>query len=124
MYLIIEGIFIRMKKSFALLTMLVTLVAVARLSAQPAVGTMKGQVSDPSAAAVPGANVTVRGEDGNTRQARTDSLGMYTIGGLAPGKYDLHGEAKGFNAFGALPVRFSTGAVTINVPRRVAMKTK
>jgi hypothetical protein len=112
-----------MKKSFALLTMLVT-AAVVPLFAQPAVGTIKGQVSDPSAAAVPAATVTVRGEDGTTKQARTDSLGMYTIPGLAPGKYDVHVEAKGFNAFEALAVPVSTGAVTMNVPLTVAMETQ
>jgi hypothetical protein len=49
---------------------------------------------------------------------------MYTIGGLAPGKFDLRVEAKGFNPFEALAVPVSTGAVTMNVPLTVAMEAQ
>jgi hypothetical protein len=112
-----------MKRTFAFLVILVTVTALS-VMAQPAIGTLKGQVTDPSAAAVPNANVTVKGPNGVVRQAKTDPQGTYTLTGLAPGKYDLRVEAKGFNPFEALGVSVSAGAVTMNVPLTVAMETQ
>ena len=56
---------------------------------------LRGVVTDPSGAAVPGAVVQVRGRGGE-RHARTNSSGQYAFGGLAPGIYEVRIAAKGF----------------------------
>jgi len=53
--------------------------------AQDAPPTLRGTITDPSGALVPGAMVQVRGPGGD-RRAAADSLGHYTIDSLRPGK--------------------------------------
>ncbi|HLJ43751.1 MAG TPA: carboxypeptidase-like regulatory domain-containing protein, partial [Candidatus Binataceae bacterium] len=59
--------------------------------------TLRGAVSDPSGAAVPGAVVQLRGPGGEHR-ATTDGAGDYAFAGLKPGKYQVRIVAKGFAA--------------------------
>ena len=112
-----------MRTTVAILTLLVSVWAVS-LSAQPAVGTLKGQVTDPSAAAVTNATVMVRGANGFVRQARSDVQGLYTVSGLPPGQYDVRVEVKGFAPFEALGVNIPAGVVSLNAPLTVAMETQ
>jgi Carboxypeptidase regulatory-like domain/TonB dependent receptor len=64
-------------------------------SAQTSAGTLRGRVSDPSGAVVPGATVTAI-KTGQKTTAFTDSNGAYEIKGLAPGSYTVTTSAKGF----------------------------
>ena len=66
--------------------------------AQDAPPTLRGTITDPSGALVPGAMVQVRGPGGD-RRAAADSLGHYTIDSLRPGKYTVRAGAKGFAIF-------------------------
>ena len=66
--------------------------------AQDAPPTLRGTVTDPSGALVPGATVQMRGPGGD-RHAAIDSLGHYTIDALRPGKYTVRAGAKGFAIF-------------------------
>src|SRR5437867_3196295 len=60
-------------------------------------GTISGFVRDPSAAAVPGANVTAKMvEQQITRTVQTNSEGYYTFVALPPGTYEITFEASGF----------------------------
>jgi hypothetical protein len=59
------------------------------------VGTIRGTVTDPSAAVVPGATVIATG-NGVTRTAKSDGQGRYTLPNMPPGKYNLRADAKGF----------------------------
>ena len=60
-------------------------------------GSVSGYVKDPSAAAVPGANVTaVMVEQQVTRKAQTDSEGFYNFVAMLPGTYEITFEAGGF----------------------------
>ncbi len=60
-------------------------------------GDLRGEVKDPSGALVPGAKVVVVGQGtGTTRTAETTESGIYFVGSLLPGKYDITIEAKGF----------------------------
>jgi len=70
-----------------------------RLLAQIPSGTLRGQVSDPSGAGVPGASVQAVPSSGRASSgvARTD--GSYEIQGLVPGKYTVRVQAKGFAVF-------------------------
>ncbi len=68
-----------------------------------------GQVTDPSGAAVPGANVTIiNAETAATRSAHTDNDGRFNFPQLKPGTYSIKVELQGFeteqnqNVFAAL----------------------
>src|SRR5208283_5348856 len=81
----------------------------ARLLAQVPSGTIRGQVSDPSGAGVPGASVQAVSSSGQTSSgvARTD--GSYEIRGLVPGKYTVRAQAKGFAIFEQQSVEIVAG---------------
>ena len=68
-------------------------VSVALLSAQGA-GSIRGTITDPSAASVPNADVHVTG-NGQTRDAKTDSKGAYSVS-LPAGQYTVRITAPGF----------------------------
>jgi len=63
---------------------------------QAAIGTLRGQVTDPSGAVVPGATVSATPSGGKTRMAQSDGQGVYEFNGLAPGRYSVSAVAKGF----------------------------
>src|SRR5262249_8493608 len=65
------------------------------LSAQ-SLGTLHGQVTDPSGAVIPNATVTVTAPDNTVKAAETGSDGGYSIAGIAPGKYSVRITAVGF----------------------------
>jgi len=67
--------------------------------AQAASGTLRGQVSDPSGAVIPGATVSAKAATGQARSAQSDGQGRYELSGLVPGKYTVTATAKGFTAF-------------------------
>jgi len=66
---------------------------------QAATGTLRGQVSDPSGAVIPGATVSAAPATGQARTAQSDGQGKYELSGLVPGKYTVTATAKGFTAF-------------------------
>lgn len=61
--------------------------------------TLRGQVLDPSGAAVPNATVTATGPDGVVKAAQTDNGGGYSIAGLPAGTYTIRATAVGFTLF-------------------------
>lgn len=77
----------------------VALAFVAPSFAQNRTGTIRGQVTDPSGAALVGASVLVTTPAGETLTATTNRDGMYEVKGLAPGKYKVQALAKGFAVF-------------------------
>src|SRR5271168_636582 len=78
-------------------SLLLLLVVSAALAQTP--GSLKGQVLDPSGAAVPGATVTLTGPNGVVKVAQTDNNGAYSVVGLPPGKYTVRVIAAGFDLF-------------------------
>jgi hypothetical protein len=72
------------------------------LSAQNSRGTILGHIADPSGAAVPGAQVTVRNVNtGVANQFTTGPAGDYTFVNLNPGTYSLAVEKAGFRTTGS-----------------------
>jgi len=60
-------------------------------------GSVRGQVNDPSGAAVPAARVEVSGP-GVQRATKTDGRGAWSIAGLPPGRYTVLVTRAGFDA--------------------------
>jgi hypothetical protein len=67
--------------------------------AQTATGTLRGQVTDPSGAAVTSATVLVTTPSGAATTATTNRDGVYEVTGLAPGKYGVKVIAPGFTTY-------------------------
>jgi carboxypeptidase family protein len=107
--------------------------------AQKITGTIRGTVTDPTGAVIPGAKVTVKNEDtGLTRSGSTTSAGIYSFAELPVGSYRIEVEDAGFKAevrsrvvlnvadTRAVDIQLATGdvseVVTVEVPA-VAVKT-
>lgn len=76
-------------------------------------GAIGGVVTDPSAAIVPGANVTARNlGTGGTATATTDGNGRYLVTHLQPGTYTVEISAKGFAGYKATNITVEVGRVT------------
>ena len=89
--------------------------------AQTSTGALRGQVTDPSGAAITGATVVMTPASGSPVTAQTNSQGMYEFKGLAPGQYSLTVVAQGFTLYendhvviGDQPLRLNV-AMTIEV---------
>ena len=69
-------------------------------AAQRITGTLRGQVFDPTGAAVPDAQVTAMNQEtGVSVRITTTSAGTYSFPSLIPGLYKVSVEAKGFKNF-------------------------
>src|SRR6516164_9689405 len=91
----------RKLQSVALALLCLTLVGVicgaSVASAQEVTATITGTITDPSSAAVAGANVTATSvERGVTYTATSNDAGIYRISNLPVGNYDLKVEKTGF----------------------------
>src|SRR5436190_318430 len=87
-----------MRKSLLLLFVLSSLLAgVAPAFAQRTTASVRGTVTDPSKAVVPGATVTVTNRDtGLTRTTTTNAEGVYSVSELPVGRYTVSVELQGF----------------------------
>ncbi|HEX8567757.1 MAG TPA: carboxypeptidase regulatory-like domain-containing protein [Pyrinomonadaceae bacterium] len=90
---------IRLKKIVSLSSAMLLLLASLSSStfAQQITATVTGTVSDPNAAVVPGATVTVTSVDtALVKTATTNDDGQYTVAFLQPGNYNIRIEKTGF----------------------------
>jgi hypothetical protein len=62
-------------------------------------GTITGTVSDPTGAVLAGATVTISNGSGFKQSATSNDQGVYTVGGLPPGRYDISVSAPNFKIF-------------------------
>src|SRR6202035_1445700 len=77
---------------------------------------LRGQVTDPSGAAITNANVVITPVAGSPVTMQTNAQGIYEFKGLAPGKYTLNVIAQGFTTFENDSVVITQGGVqTFNV---------
>jgi Carboxypeptidase regulatory-like domain/TonB dependent receptor len=82
--------------------------SVADLQGQAIYGSIYGQVTDSSGAAVPNATVTVKNvAKGTSVQATTNSIGEYTVEHLIPDVYDVTVAAPGFRGRESQGIRVS-----------------
>jgi hypothetical protein len=76
-------------------------------------GTVRGQASDPSGAAVPNATVTVNAADGATvATATTGRDGGYEAKGVPAGSYTVNATATGFQAYTSNAVIVTDGQIS------------
>jgi hypothetical protein len=90
-----------------LVVLIAVLVLVAPIpaAAQRITGTLRGQVFDPTGAAVPNAQVTATNQEtGVSVKITTTSAGTYSFPSLIPGLYKVSVEAKGFKNFVATDI--------------------
>src|SRR5579862_3135427 len=74
--------------------------------------TLRGTVTDPSGAGVPGASVTATGPAGLVRVTKTSNDGAYSITGLPPGSYTLRIGATGFSLFESMQIELTAARAT------------
>ncbi len=77
-------------------------------------GSIRGQVTDPSGAAVPAITVTLVGPNGGSQDVQTNEEGRYAFLGLAPGTYSVRIQLKGFADFTETGVVVTAGQVKVN----------
>jgi hypothetical protein len=86
-----------------------------------AAATLRGQVSDPTGALIPGATITITTSAGVTKGTATaDASGVYQVRGLAPGSYIVLASVAGFADFASQPIQLAAGQV-MNVKIAMAM---
>ncbi|HSZ60213.1 MAG TPA: carboxypeptidase regulatory-like domain-containing protein [Terriglobales bacterium] len=102
-----------MKVSVFILAILILAMTMSPAAAQsqPATGTLRGQVTDPSGAVVANAAVGVLMSGGQTRTAASSKTGAYEIANLPPGKYTVTANAQGFAVFIQNDVAVTAGQV-------------
>src|SRR5882762_1375058 len=81
------------------------------LRAQVAGATLSGTVTDPSSAAVPNANVSIKNiETGISRDVTTNEAGFYNAPNLSPGVYQVSASAPGFSKLVQTNIALTVGA--------------
>ena len=86
-------------------------------------GTLRGHVSDPSGALIPGAQITVTTTKGSVAgKVSADAAGGFSIHGLAGGRYIIQAEYQGFATFVSQPIPLEAGQ-TKNVDIKMAIES-
>jgi hypothetical protein len=115
--------FPRLSTRFSLLVLVAVLLLVSSVVvAQTTIsqGSIQGTITDPSGAVVSGAKIKITNKaTGQVFSSEASSSGTYSSGGLIPGEYVVHVEAKGFKS-SELPVTVqvavtATGNVKLEV---------
>src|SRR5947209_7965259 len=85
-------------------------------AAQTPAGSIRGQVTDPSGAAITGATVILTPPTGSVLTAQTNGQGAYEFKLVPAGKYILTVVAQGFNTYENDNVALADQALRLNVP--------
>lgn len=90
--------------------------------AQSASGSLRGQVTDPSGAAITNADVVMTAATGSPVTTQTNSQGMYEFKNLPPGKYTLNVVAQGFSLYENDNVVIADQPLRLNVPMTIEVQ--
>src|ERR1700746_3343030 len=93
-------------------------------SAQQAAGALRGQVTDPSGAAIPGASVIMTPATGSPIVVQSNGQGMYEFKSLPAGKYTLTIAATGFTIFENDNVVIADQPLHLNVAMTIEVETQ
>jgi hypothetical protein len=92
------------------------------LLAQTAPGRLRGQVTDPSGAVIPGATIALKSNGGPAITIKSDGAGNYDIKALPSGTYTVSVSAKGFTS-ATLPLEIAAGQdKKLDFPLQIATK--
>ena len=76
----------------------------------PPAAILRGHITDPTGALIPGAKITVLTTQGKVAGTATaDAAGGYAVRGLAPGSYVVQAEFQGFATFVSAPIAIEAG---------------
>jgi Carboxypeptidase regulatory-like domain len=113
----------RVEKHWGLLITLFSLLLCTNLSlGQAASGALRGQVTDPSGAAITNANVVMTPAAGSPVTVQTNAQGMYEFKILPPGKYTLNVIADGFTVYENDSVDIASQPLRLNVQMTIAVQ--
>src|SRR5580692_2819703 len=93
-------------------------------SAQDANGALRGQVTDPSGAAIPGASVVMTPANGSPIVIQSNAQGVFEFKNLAPGKYTLTVAASGFTIYENASVLVADQPLRLNVTMAIEVETQ
>jgi hypothetical protein len=93
-------------------------------TSQPATGSLRGQVADPSGAAIPGASVVLTPATGSPVVIQSDAQGGYDFKGVPAGKYTLTVAATGFTLYENDNVVISSQPIRLNVTMAIEVETQ
>jgi hypothetical protein len=96
----------------------------AAIAAQAQNLTMRGVITDPAGAAIPGAMVTLTGPDNFIKAAQADAEGRYALSGLRTGQFVLRATSTGFSVFERQVELAGDRAITFNIAMRIAVETQ
>src|SRR5579863_9645513 len=91
---------------------------------QAGAGVLRGQVTDPSGAAITKADVALTPSTGSPLSSQTDAQGMYEFKNLAPGEYTLDVVAQGFTLYENTKVEIAGQPVRLNVSLEIEVQTQ
>ena len=91
-------------------------------AAQQTTGNIQGRIVDDQKAAVPGVTVTAKNtETGFSRSEVTDAEGVYRLGSLPIGTYDLHADITGFAPYDRKALVVNVGqTIDVNIDLKLA----
>jgi Carboxypeptidase regulatory-like domain len=92
--------------------------------AQEGKGALRGQVTDPSGAAIPSANVIMTPANGSPIAIQSNDQGMYEFKSLPAGKYTLTVAANGFTLYENDNVVIADQPLRLNVTMAIEVETQ
>ena len=99
-----------MNRGRILLGLFVWLLLPVLASAQQGTTEVRGQITDPQGAAIPGVAVVVRNQDtGMFRETVTNADGTFFVSGIVPGMYEIEAELQGFKKYSRRDIRLEIG---------------
>jgi hypothetical protein len=110
-----------MRSFFIMLLLLLSLTA---LWGQTAPGALRGQVTDPSGAAITGATVVMTPAAGSPIAVQTNSQGMYEFKSLMAGNYSLTVVAQGFTLYENDKVVVADQPLRLNVAMTIEVQAQ
>jgi hypothetical protein len=109
---------------FFFITLLFLLLPVTALLAQTASGSLHGQVTDPSGAAIPNSSVIMTPGTGSPIVIQSNGQGMYEFKTLPAGKYTLTVAATGFTLYENDNVVIADQPLRLNVVMAIEVETQ
>jgi hypothetical protein len=91
---------------------------------QTSSGALRGQVTDPSGAAIPGATVVMTPETGKPVSVQSNAQGFFEFKGLPAGKYSLTVAAQGFSLYQNDNVVVADQPLKLNVAMAIEVETQ